>query len=159
MVGGGLGLVFGGIVGGILGLIIGAVIAGIVHAALPQAYQPVVVCQQCGFVSTNVATAPVDVKTLFCTADECNLMVARKASNTGSVCILRVRIDTCATFDVVDGDVKFLRLEPGSHRITYYQVNGMGKQKRTGSLNVVIDGERRVVQFEFLPNGLNVFTQ
>lgn len=160
MVGGGFGLFFGGFMGGFIGIIISAVVAGIVYTIAPTTYQSVPVCQECGFTSTNVpAAAPVDLNTLFCTADECNLIVSRKASNTGSVCTLRVRIDTCATFDLINGDRKFLRLEPGTHRITYYQVNGMGKQKRSGALNVVIGEEKRLVRFDFLLNGIDVFTQ
>jgi hypothetical protein len=156
MVGGGFGLVFGGIGGCVLGLIIGAVVAGVVHSVIPQTYQSVLVCQQCGFVGVVPTIANADPNSLFCTIDECNLMVARSSDNTGSLCTLRVRIDTYAPFDLINGDVKFLRLEPGVHRISYFQVNGVGKNKRRGLLAVNIGEGRRLVQFDFIPNGLDV---
>ena len=53
MIGAGFGLMFLGIIGLIGGLIIGAIVAVIVHAVIPQTYQSVVVCQDCGFISEN----------------------------------------------------------------------------------------------------------
>lgn len=50
LMGVGFGGVFGGIVGNIIGLLIGLIVAAIVKAVIPKTYQPIMVCQQCGFI-------------------------------------------------------------------------------------------------------------
>ena len=156
---GGFGLMFLGGVGFIIGLIIGLVVAAIVKSVLPQRYQPVIVCQQCGFVGTSQTIAQTGYNNLFCTPDESNLIVIRKSNGTGAVCAMRVSVDEFAPFEVNNGDLKHLRLESGVHKINYCQVNGLGKKGRTGSVDVTIDGEKRLVQFEFKSHGINVIVQ
>jgi hypothetical protein len=159
MIGGGFGLMLLGPIGAIGGLIIGGIVAAIVHAALPQAYQPVVVCQQCGYVGTATTIAQTAPNPLFCTHEESNLRIMRTSSNTGTVCKLGVKIDDFAPFEVGNGDMKFIKLAPGTHQVTYYQINGMGKDKRKGSINVVIGESEQSLSFAFLPNGLDVKIQ
>lgn len=156
MVGGGFGLMFLGPIGLIGGLILGAVIAAIVHSVVPQSYRPVVVCQQCGYVGTPTTIAHTTPNPLFCTPDKCNLRIMRSSSSTGAVCALAVKIDDFDPFEVSDGDMKYIELTSGTHRVSYYQVNGLGKDKRKGDVDVVIGETERSMCFEFLPNGLNV---
>lgn len=152
----GFGGLFLGIGGTIGGLIVGAIIAAIVNSILPQTYQPVLVCQSCGFVGTATTIAHSAPNPLFCPAEECNLRIMRSASSTGSICSLGVQIDDFAPFEIISGDMKFVKLPVGTHTVTYYQVNGMGKDKRTGSVEVEIDEGVKTICFEFLPNGLDV---
>ena len=156
MIGAGFGLVFGGPIGLIIGLILGGIVATIVHAVTPQTYQPVVVCQQCGFVGTSNTIAHSTSNPLFCNHKDCNLSILRTSNATGSVCALGVKIDNFAPFKVSNGDVMFLKLDPGTHNVTYYQVNGLGKNKRRGSVAVVIGETKQSMYFEFLPNGIDV---
>lgn len=156
MIGGGFGLMLLGLIGLIGGLIIGVIVAAIVSAVIPQTYRPVVVCQQCGFVGTPTTIAPTTPNPIFCTPGECNLRIVRSSSSTGTVCALGIKIDNFAPFEIGDGDMKFIKLAPGTHRVSYYQVNGLGKDKRKGFMDVVIGGTARSMYFEFLPNGLNV---
>lgn len=158
MVGAGLGLMLAGPVGLIMGLILGVIVAAIVHAVLPQTYQPVVVCQQCGFVGTTVV-AHTTTNPIFCAPSDSNLKILRLSNNTGAVCALGVVIDNLAPFEVGNGDIKFLKLDPGTHKVTYYQKNGMGKSKRKGSVDVVVGETERSMCFEFLSNGLDVTIQ
>ena len=51
MIGGGIGLMILGPLGCLAGLVIGGIAAAIVHAVIPQTYQAVIVCQDCGFVT------------------------------------------------------------------------------------------------------------
>jgi hypothetical protein len=156
---GGFGLVFLGIVGLVVGLILGAIIAAIVHSVVPQSYQSVMVCQQCGFVGTATTIAHVTQNPLFCASDESKLRILRPSNSTGAVCALGVKIDDFAPFEIGNGDMKFVKLPSGTHTVTYYQVNGLGKDKRKGSVDVVIGEEEQSISFEFLPNGLNVNIQ
>jgi hypothetical protein len=55
--------------------------------------------------------------------------------------------------------MKFIKLAPGTHQVTYYQINGMGKDKRKGSINVVIGESEQSLCFAFLPKGLDVKLQ
>ena len=153
------GCVFGGLGGSIVGILIAGVAAAIINAVLPQTYRGVMICQQCGFVGTSDKLTHVTQNPLFCPMADSNLMVVRKASSTGSVCVLKVTIDGSNTFDINNGDIKYLRLEQGRHTLSYYQFNGMGKKDRTGSLDITIDDTRRFLQFEFLKHGMNVITQ
>lgn len=156
---GGFGLMFLGIVGLIVGLILGAIVAAIAHSVVPQSYRPVVVCQQCGFVGTATTIAHTTPNPLFCSSSESNLRILRPSSSTGAVCALGVKIDDFTPFEIGSGDMKFIKLPTGTHTVTYYQVNGLGKDKRKGSVEVVIGDEERSMSFEFLPNGLNVNIQ
>ena len=156
MVGAGFGLVFGGPIGLIVGLMLGGIVAAIVHSVIPQTYQPVVVCQQCGFVGTSTTVARSTSNPLFCTHENCNLSIIRTSSATASVCAMGIKIDNFPPFGMSNGDIKFLRLDPGTHKVTYYQVNGLGKNKRKGSVDVVIGDTKQSIYFEFLPNSLDV---
>ena len=159
MIGGGFGLMFGGFGGAIIGILIAVFAALIINAVLPQTYRGVIICQQCGFVGTSDKLTHVTQNPLFCTMADSNLMIVRKATSTGTVCVLKVTIDGSTTFDVNNGDIKYLKLEQGRHTVSYYQFNGMGKKDRTGSLDITIDDTRRFLQFEFLKHGMNVITQ
>lgn len=156
MVGGGFGLVFGGPIGLLVGLILGGIVAAIVHAMTPQTYRPVVVCQQCGFVGTHTTMNHVASNPLFCTQEDCNLSIVRTVGSVGSVLRMGVKIDNFPPFEVSNGDIKFLRLEPGTHGVTYYQVDGFGKDKRNGFVDIVIDGNKQTMYFQFLPDRLEV---
>lgn len=159
LVGAGFGTMFLGIIGTILGVIFGAIVAAIVHAVTPQSYQAVMVCQQCGFVGTDKTIAHAIPNPQFCTMDESNLMVVRKSNSIGSVCRMEIKIDDSAPFFLDNGEVKHLKLATGVHKVAYRQVNGMGKKQRNGLVDVSIDENRRLVQFDFLQYGVNVLIQ
>lgn len=156
---GGFGLVFLGPVGLIIGLIVGGIVAAIVNSTLPQTYRPVVVCQQCGFVGTPTAVANNAPNPLFCQAENSNLWLVRKSNMTGAACAMQVRIDNYIPFDLNNGNTAYVKLEPGVHKISYYQATGLGKKDRTGSVDITIDEAVKVVQFEFMPHGINVVVQ
>ena len=165
MVGAGFGLVFGGLIGAVIGLVIGGVVAAIVHAVTPQTYRPVVVCQQCGFIgngttvaSVNPTPAPTPAHSPVPSSEpeERNFSVVRTSSSVGTVCKLGIRIDDSIAFELGNGEVKSFHLTPGTHKVTYYQINGMGKDKRNGSVNVNIGENKRSLRFYFLHNGLDV---
>lgn len=156
---GGFGLMFLGPLGLIMGLIIGGIIAAIVKSVLPQTYQPVVVCQRCGFVGTSTAMANAVPNPLFCPSENSNLWLVRKSNATGSVCAMKVQIDNFSPFDINNGDTKYLKLGPGYHKISYFQASGMGKKERTGSVDITIDNAVKLVQFEFMPHGISVVVQ
>ena len=77
----------------------------------------------------------------------------------GAACAMKVQIDNFCPFDLNNGDTKYLKLEPGVHKISYYQASGMGKKERSGSIDITITEAVKLVQFEFMPHGVNVFVQ
>lgn len=152
---GGFGLMLGPL-GLIIGVIVGGIVAAIVKSMLPQTYQPVVVCQQCGFVGTETAMLHNIPNPLFSSAENSNLWVVRKANMTGAVCAIKVTIDNECPFELNNGDVKYLKLEHGTHKISYGQTNGLGKKERSGSVDITVDESVKLVEFEFIPHGVNV---
>lgn len=158
MVFGGFGLMFLSIIGLIGGILLGLLVSAFLHSIIPTGYKSVMVCQQCGFVGTDTTLANAVPNSLFCPSSECNVVIVRKPNSFGSVCKLGIKIDNYAPFEVNDKEVKYLKLEQGEHIITYYQVNGMGKKQRKGSLRLTVGADCRLVEFEFQRIGLNVTT-
>lgn len=167
---GGFGLMFFGI-GAIVGVIIGAIIAAIVNSVLPQVYQPVMVCQDCGYVSQpskrSINQKHEETQThketqappLSCEMGDSNLMIVRASGSYGSLCSIGVRIDDSLSFEIKDGETKYLKVEPGNHRVTYYQVNGMGKKQRNGWVDINIGEGKRVVGLKVHRKGMDVFVK
>ena len=152
---GGLGLVFLGVLGLIIGVLLGLLISAILYAIIPTGYQAVMVCQQCGFVGTSETIAHNPTNPLYCTMEESNVAIVRKSNSIGSVCKMEIQVDNFPPFNLLDGDVKYLKVENGVHRVSYRQINGMGKKQRNGSLNIKVDN-RHVIRFMMLPRGIEV---
>lgn len=147
----GFGLMFLGIAGAVVGALLGLLIAAIVNGLMPQGYQGVIVCQNCGCSSTvkNTMFPP--------TTDDGNVMVARERSKTGDAVLLEVQMDNgeCKPL-AVDGLLAY-NLEDGEHSLYYRQKSGFGKKNRTGVYKFTIsDGEKKTIRMKFTKNGLEI---
>ena len=154
LTGAGFGLFFAGPIGLIVGALLGLLIAGLLHAVIPTAYHSVKVCQSCGFVDTKQTTMNGAASPLFCTQEASSLVVIRKSSSTGALCPLIVRVDDLQPFPLNDGDIKHIALGGGTHTVRYQQNRGLGRKNRQGLVQVEITEKKRLLQFRFLPNGL-----
>ena len=161
----GFGLMFLGIIGAIIGVVIGVIIGVILNSVMSNTYQSVMVCQDCGYVSQpnqrpliqpqkEMPTSP-----LFCSLDESNLMIVRTSNSIGSACKMEIKIDGYKPFLLGIGEVKYIKVPIGEHKVAYCQVNGMGKKNRQGVVDVIVEENRRLVQFDFSQQGVNVLIQ
>lgn len=153
---GGFGLMFFGI-GAIVGVVIGTIIAAIVNSALPQAYQSIMVCQNCGYMSEPMTRTQLGTKQhpLFCDSSESNLEVVRNDVAKGTIILIRVRIDYFDPFDIGDNSTVNLKLTEGNHVFSYEQVNGIGRKKNKGQFNILV-GDKKTVTISFTRQGLIV---
>jgi len=155
---GGLGLMFLGPLGAILGVIIGLILGWVLKAIVPPSYKTVAVCQSCGYISQSVNQGSVGVTSpLFCTESESNLVLTRKNASCGSVIGLQLTIDGSNPFMLFDGASVCLKLEKGSHALSYEQLRGLGKKNRKGSLSVNIsDDVKQYISIIFTPKGIDI---
>ena len=153
---GGIGLMFFG-VGAIIGVIIGAIIAAIVNSVIPQTYQSVMVCQNCGYVSQPLTKTKLGTEQhpLFCDPAESNLEVIRNDVDKGTIVVIRVKVDDYPHFDVGDNSTTNLKVPEGVHTVSYEQINGIGRNKNKGQLSVTV-GEKQSITLSFTRQGLIV---
>ena len=156
MVCGGIGLMFFGI-GAIVGVIIGVIIAAIVNSVLPQTYHSVMVCQNCGYVSKPLAQTKLRTEQhpLFCDPEDSNLDIFRNDVDKGTIIVIRVKVDEHPHFDIGDNTTAYLNVTEGLHTISYEQINGIGKNKNRGKLNVTVN-EKKNILISFTRQGLIV---
>ena len=156
MICGGIGLMFFGI-GVIVGVIVGAIIAAIVNSVLPQTYQSVMVCQNCGYVSQPLTQTKLGTEQhpLFCDTEESNLEVIRNDIVKGTIIVIRVKVDGYPHFDIGDNSTTNLKVTKGLHTISYEQVNGIGRKKNKGQFIVDVS-EKKSITISFSRQGLIV---
>lgn len=158
---GGFGGVFLGIIGAFIGAGIGAIVGIILNSVMSNTYQSVMVCQNCGYVSQpmNQPMTQPDNGTLshplFSDPEESNLDVIRNDVVKGTIVIIRVKIDNYAPFDVANNSTTCLKVDEGVHTISYEQINGIGRKKNRGQLNITVD-EKKSITISFTRQGLIV---
>lgn len=141
----GFGMMFLGIVGAVIGALLGLIIGAIVNGLLPQTYQGVIVCQNCGY------TAP---EQMICDG---NLIIVRDKSKTGNAVILEIQVDNGKCKPFAAGGYATYNIEPGEHSIFYSQKVGIGKNERTGLYKFTVsDGEKKTVRMKFSKTGLDI---
>lgn len=157
LMGGGLGLMFLGLIGAIIGVIIGVIVGAILNSVMSNTYQSVMVCQNCGYVSRPITQNPLGTKEhpLFCDPNESNLEVIRNDLDKGTIVVVRVKVDDYPHFDVCDNSTISLKVPEGSHTISYEQLNGIGSKKNRGQLSVTVD-DKKSVTISFSRQGLIV---
>lgn len=146
----GFGLMFLGIVGAIVGALLGLLVGAIVNGLLPQSYQGVIVCQNCGCSSVASQVVPGQM-------DDGNVIVAREKSKTGNAVMLEMRVDNGECKYIAAGGFATYNLENGEHSIFYRQTHGIGKNERTGVYKFsVCDGEKKTITIKFAKMGLDI---
>ena len=154
---GGIGLMFFGI-GAIFGVLIGLVLGLILKSVLPVGYESILVCQSCGY-TTKIKNAP-SAQPANTTADkdidDCNLIISRDNLSLCSVVVMQIKIDNTTIYDLANGQTIKLKLEEGTHKISYLQKNGMGKKQRCGDFETVVGDTVKIVRFTLTQNGVNV---
>nr|DAM55903.1 MAG TPA: Protein of unknown function (DUF2846) [Caudoviricetes sp.] len=149
----GFGTMFLGIAGAIAGALLGLIVSAIVKAVIPQAYQSVLTCQDCGYSGTvencKTATRPDE-------ESEYNLRITRKPCKTGSAVLLSVKVDDKPQVDIANGGSARFNLPDGIHTVYYQQKSGLGKENRHGSIAVdVSTGKKMGIQISFTRNGID----
>ncbi|MBQ6906228.1 MAG: hypothetical protein IJN75_04330 [Clostridia bacterium] len=146
-----------GFVGTIIGAIIGLIIGLILSSLLPSGRQSIVVCQNCGYVSQPINNQNLGTKIhpLFCSQSESNLTIVRNDIVKGTIIVIRICVDGGLPFDISDNSTTYLKLADGSHVLTYEQINGFGKKKNKGQLNIDIDRVNEIT-ISFSQQGLIV---
>lgn len=154
---GGLGLMIFGILGAIIGLVVGVLIGLILLAVLPAGHKAIMICQNCGYVSQPISQVPLTTqqRPLFCAPDESNFEVVRNDIDKGTIVVIRIKIDDNAPFDIGDNSTAILKLTEGEHIVSYEQINGIGRKKNKGQMNVII-GEKKTITISFSRHGLIV---
>lgn len=149
----GFGMMFFGLVGVIGGAIIGLIISVILNAVLPQAYQSVLVCQNCGYTAICKGESVSNSQAI----ENFNLAVIREPSKTGSRVLLSIRVDDRPIIDVANGKSVYYTLERGKHTIFFQQKSGIGSAKRTGAISVeILENQKTYVHIAFTKNGVSV---
>ena len=154
---GGTGLMLFGI-GAILGVLIGLILGTILKSTLPVGYESILVCQSCGHTTKikNATNAqPVKV-TVDENVDDCNLIMSRDNLSLCSVVIMQIKIDNTTIYDLANGQSIRLKLAEGTHKISYLQKNGMGKNNRHGDFETTVGHGVKVIKFTLTQNGVNV---
>lgn len=147
----GFGLMFLGIIGAAIGALLGLLIAAIVNGLLPQGYQGVIVCQNCGCSSVVKQMLQDQIN------GDWNVSVVREKSKTGDAVILEVQVDNGEYKPFAAGGYATYNLENGEHTISYRQKNGIGKKNRTGVYKFVVsDGEKKTIRMKFTKNGMEI---
>ena len=88
----------------------------------------------------------------FCSFEESNLLMVRTSFAMASK--LEIQIDGFLPFLLGAGEKKHIKLENGVHKVAYRKANGMWE-----TVDVIIEEKRRLVQFDFLQQGINVLIQ
>lgn len=149
----GFGTMFLGIAGAIAGALLGLIASAIVKAVIPQAYQSVLACQDCGYSGTveNRKTATkLDEESGY------NLRITRKPCKTGSAVLLSVKVDDKPQVDIANGGSVRFNLPEGIHSVFYQQKSGIGKGNRHGSIAVEVSTRKKMdVQISFTRNGID----
>ncbi len=155
---GGIGLMFFGI-GAILGVLIGLVLGLILKSTLPVGYESILVCQSCGYTTKikNASNAQPVNTTVDGDIDDCNLIISRDNLSLCSVVVMQIKIDNTTIYDLANGQTIKLKLAEGTHRISYLQKNGMGKNHRRGDFETTVGDSVKVIRFTLTQNGVNIF--
>lgn len=156
---GGFGMMLYSIIGLILGALIGCIIGAVAKSLIPQKYETVAVCQNCGYTSEIVSQelSAIENHPLIASFDECNLIVTRNNSPTGSLIELSVEIDNAAPIYLSNNMTVYLRLENGMHKVHYEQIGGIGKKNRKGDIDLFADsGTKQYFNLTFTKTGLDV---
>lgn len=147
---GGFGTMLLGIFGTIIGVILGLIIGAVLQSVFPSGQQSVMVCQQCGYVSKPIAQKNLSTTqhSLFCSESESNLDIVRNDIDKGTIIVIRIRIDNYAPFDIGDNSTINVKLPNGNHNIYYEQLNGIGKKRNKGQVNIIV-GEKQTITISF----------
>lgn len=124
---------------------IGYFVGRLLESKLPPCKNEILVCLDCDYTSKpmnhieNQKGHP-----LFCSAEESNLVISRNDVEKGTIIAVRITIDEYEPFDIWDNSTTFLRLPNGKHTVSYEQMNGPGKGKNKGQIDVTIRAQREI---------------
>lgn len=160
--GGGVGLMWFGVIGAVGGVIIGWVLGAISKAIMPTPRESIAVCQKCGYFfnpsegSMIHSTIPLNI-TSKKNSDMQDVYISRISNSCGSAVDLNVRIDNMNTVSLGNGQQVIFSVVPGNHTLFYEQIRGAQKKKRTGSLFVCVEIDKpKQISIMFTHKGLAI---
>lgn len=142
---------------GVIGFCIAFVVNIIIFAVAPK-YKTVGVCQNCGNVF-NTSEQTVSFSSFQGKSSESsdNLTVIRNNCSLGSIATLCVRVDDSRDILLGNGRSFSMPVSSGDHVLSYRQINGIGKKKRTGVYRVFVGTDSpKKVYMTFTSKGIDI---